>query len=229
MSYIYATSDLHIGDKSDRDNFKDLEELFLFVLEDLPTGRIVLVGDTFDIWAYGEEAIYKHYKDLIIKLAKKKAVFVAGNHDIRLLNPKSIIRKEIIKHGGKVCEYYIYKSILFLHGHQFDLYNSIFKEFGKLATQIAGFLGEIDPDIEDYLYNLHLNKNFTYGRYYEDNNESRKHAVHLVKNFLLYRGKIKYVVVGHTHIAEDSIVDGINYINCGSYTYCGDAIVGIDV
>jgi len=229
MKYIYAISDLHIGDGSDRDNFKSKVDLFKMTLKDLPNGRIVLVGDVFDIWAYDEDKIIKEYYWLIRQLGYMNAVFVTGNHDCKLLSKDSKIRKLIYDYGGKVCEYYIYKNILFLHGHQFDIYNSIYHNIGEFATKLAGTLGKIDPDIEDYLYNLRHYTGFVYGRHHKDNDKSRQMAISLVKNIMICKNDIDIVVVGHTHRSEDTMVDGINYINTGSYTYSGDSWVGIAI
>jgi len=90
---IYAVSDLHLGDKGPRDNFthmgdgKRLGEFWSFLnMVERNKGRLIIVGDLFELWQSNMSLVLTSWNPLLKRLAAMKAVYVLGNHDADLLH-----------------------------------------------------------------------------------------------------------------------------------------------
>lgn len=122
-------SDLHLGDKSNADNFKTNEKAFVSVLEyyKKENYQLILLGDIEELWQFDLTDIVKSYKQTIYRqfqeFGEGRVFRIFGNHDIDFAAPidplyhAPEIRKgaaEFIKmrdDAGKT-------RILLLHGHQ---------------------------------------------------------------------------------------------------------------
>ena len=144
---IYVVSDLHLGDKTEKDNFMDFEErfsdFFKNKIEKNPNAILVLNGDIFEFWQSQHGTIVKKYLPLLKRLIKHKSIFVVGNHDIDLAGfVDTKIKNEFLDllandiflptQQGKI--------IHICHGHQFDIFNTPEKSAfgGKIISLIMG-------------------------------------------------------------------------------------------
>jgi len=89
-------SDLHIGDRSPRDNLcrarreRRLQD-FLDYVED-ERGQLVIAGDLFELLRYPLDSIIDRRSDLLDRFAAMGTTYLPGNHDeevVSLINPKN--------------------------------------------------------------------------------------------------------------------------------------------
>lgn len=89
---IYCVSDLHLGDGGPRDNFAYMSggkrqaefESFLDFVEER-NGKLLILGDLFEMWQSNVSKVVTHRKSLLDRLAKMGAIYILGNHDADLL------------------------------------------------------------------------------------------------------------------------------------------------
>ena len=143
---LYIVSDLHMGDGTAKDNFKEyrprFEDFLAGVVEQDPNGCLVLAGDVFEFWQSSHGSIAKIYFDLLKRLVERKSVFIVGNHDIDLFGFIGLpvdspligcLAMEVVLERGD-------KHIRICHGHEFDKFNDPRKAMllGRIATMLAG-------------------------------------------------------------------------------------------
>ncbi|MDD5382930.1 MAG: metallophosphoesterase [Candidatus Margulisbacteria bacterium] len=128
-------SDLHLREYH-HENTDDLLR-FIWMAKRL-NGRLILAGDTFDVWrAGGLEKCWINNTRVVNALTKlREVVLVAGNHDeflVRLARRGGIFANPNLK----VAENYVSedKSVRIFHGHQFDRFNRPGSWLGRLITR----------------------------------------------------------------------------------------------
>ena len=191
-------SDLHMGSRYFQseafggflDNFPDIDEL-------------ILNGDVLDQPHSKLTAAHQQNLDRIEHLSKKlKVVWVRGNHDNGHMPAKL----------GKIafCRQYAFDHrILVTHGDIFDNImprSRAFMEAFRLMHNLRVRLGARPVHVAEY-----AKKWKTFYRVLRNN--VMRNAV----NFAVKNG-YEAVTCGHTHFAEDMVVDGVRYINTGSWT-----------
>lgn len=131
--YTYVVSDLHIG-KTPEKNVK----LFVSFLQWLRGGQaatLILLGDIFDEWLCGfamtpaeVEKVRKRFEcdaAAVISALREceaagvKIVYVLGNHDLLIEETLPDLKRWVV--GEK---YLGLPNAIFMHGHQFDAFNS---------------------------------------------------------------------------------------------------------
>jgi UDP-2,3-diacylglucosamine pyrophosphatase LpxH len=114
-----AVSDTHFGRKTgDEAQFRsNVQKLVDRVHEENPD-ELVLVGDIIDA-LYSEDFEENIHRDLFFKLIDScdDVVYVPGNHDIIYKEQGELGRAKIF------YPYYIKDRIMFIHGHQFDIFH----------------------------------------------------------------------------------------------------------
>ena len=191
-------SDVHLGSRHLK------LQVFLRFLDQLPPEEtLVLNGDTVD---YRRRRLSPEHQQVLDRLVaesvRRRVVWVAGNHDARykLNNPGAI---EFAR------SFHIDKRLFVQHGFYFDNvmpYHKLFIAVFRLAHQIRIWLGAEAVHVAEYakrwqaLYRV-LRKN-------------------VMMNAIEYARENGYAAItcGHTHFAEDLVVDGIRYINTGAWT-----------
>lgn len=243
---IYVVSDLHLGDGTDKDNFRPYRHHFERFLDELEPGtQLVLAGDAFEFWQCQHGAIVREYLDLLRRLVEMKAILVVGNHDIDLLgfvelgtgDPiTALLRKHLtLERGGR--------TIRICHGHEFDKFNDPKRWLflGRVATILAGQVEiRIGPEIGGQPTEKFLEKVISaigrwlmrcYRRFNKTPAESRKKRNEHLTGLLAFKQnnpKIDVIVAGHTHEAgtyEEW------YVNTGSWQCengAGYAVIGPD-
>lgn len=191
-------SDLHIGSKHFRC------EQFLKFVRTLPDDSVlVLNGDTVN---YRHKDLPKEHREALNLLRResfnRRVVWVRGNHDKRYL----------LKDPGRIefkPSYTIGNRLFITHGHNFDFPLTFKKLF------IASFFS---------IYYLHIRLGgepvhvaFYAKKFPQLYNIFR---AQICKNAVQYAKQNGYqaVTCGHTHYVEDTVVDGVRYINTGSWT-----------
>ena len=191
-------SDLHMGSRYFQ------SEAFGGFLDNLPDiDELILNGDVLDRPQAKLAAAHQQNLDRIEHLSKKlKVVWVRGNHDNGYVPAKL----------GKIafCRQYAFDHrILVTHGDVFDNImprSRAFMEAFRLMHDLRVRLGARPVHVAEYAKKW---KAF----YRVLRNNVMRNAV----NFAVKNG-YKAVTCGHTHFAEDTVVNGVRYINTGAWT-----------
>lgn len=114
-----AVSDIHLGRVAENEEKyrENVSKLVKRVRDENPD-ELILVGDIIDT-LYSSNIEENRYKDLFFDLLDScdNVVYVPGNHD--LLYKKS----ERVGKARISYPFYIKDKIMFIHGHQFDIFN----------------------------------------------------------------------------------------------------------
>jgi 3',5'-cyclic AMP phosphodiesterase CpdA len=82
---VFVISDLHIRDRSPRDNLcQGNREAVLNSFLDYVTdqnGRLIILGDFLELFRYPLDSIVAHRRPMLDRLARMGTVYVPGNHD----------------------------------------------------------------------------------------------------------------------------------------------------
>ena len=219
-------SDIHLGIKHSQ-----VGKLNKFLKEN-EFENLFLLGDIIDMTNL-KSKIYWNYESTkfirrILKESKNKNVFyLIGNHDyfLEMFLGESLANINF----SKELKYTTLKGekVLLLHGDKFDgiITNMRWLYWlGDRAYSIALFL------------NFWLN-NFrnVFGKSYWSLSKFLKNkvkgAIQFVNNFehlIVEEAKsndVNIVIAGHIHVAEDKIIDGIRYMNCGDWVEQSTCIV----
>jgi len=191
-------SDLHMGSRYFQ------SQAFAGFLDNLPDiDELILNGDVLDRPHAKLAPTHQQNLDRIEQLSfQHKVVWVRGNHD----NGYAPVKL------GKIafCRQYAFDHrILVTHGDVFDNVMSrsrVFMEAFRLMHDLRVRLGARPVHVAEYAKKW---KAF----YRVLRNNVMRNAV----NFAVKNG-YKTVTCGHTHFAEDMVVNGVRYINTGAWT-----------
>ncbi len=142
---IFVISDLHIGDRSPKDNLCHAQrETRLGSFLDYVThqrGQLVIVGDLFELLRYPLERIVQQRRPLLDRLAAMEAVYVPGNHD-DAVEPYTDGEQPPHEFFGRACRAFTHrvgpKRFKFMHGHEVDpLINANVQSLGRAIGAVA--------------------------------------------------------------------------------------------
>lgn len=130
---IFVVSDLHLGDRGPRDNFAHMnggnrtDEFWNFLnMVERANGRLIIVGDLFELWQSNMSLVLTSWHLLLNRLARMKAVYILGNHDADLLyfcsSSLGLSHPFFKTMATNRTEYRGGKSFHFIHGHETDSY-----------------------------------------------------------------------------------------------------------
>jgi UDP-2,3-diacylglucosamine pyrophosphatase LpxH len=172
-------SDLHIGDGTPADNFRQNEKTFLDALEYYREGKfsIILLGDVEEFHQFSMLNISRRYfkkvyqksvYSALTEFPEKKIFRVIGNHDIdwALEDPLAKKQKKVAVEAIKMTEKGSDKGpveIMLTHGHQAEesyekdlqtvrLGTTIFRSIEKLLRLSSSSILEEKPDGKDEIY-----------------------------------------------------------------------------
>ena len=141
-----------MGDGGNTDNFHSAQNRFLSFLdyfESLENSALILNGDTFEFWQSAMVDVLYNHSDLIERLIKNNAIFIAGNHDYELL---TLIKLQLYNNFQmqiiKEIELDINeKTIKITHGNELDPFNPPGKTsfLGKIIALLMASLEERYP------------------------------------------------------------------------------------
>jgi UDP-2,3-diacylglucosamine pyrophosphatase LpxH len=191
-------SDVHLGSRHVK-----LDQLARFLDWLPPDVTLVLNGDTVDYRHRRPKPGHQQALDRIVaESRRRRVVWLSGNHDPKY-RPKDPGAIEFAP------SFSIGKRIFVQHGFYFDNimpYHRLFIAVFRLAHRVRIWLGADAVHVAQYakkwkfLYQI-LRRN-------------------VMRNAIEYARENGYTAVtcGHTHFTEDVVVDGIRYINTGSWT-----------
>jgi UDP-2,3-diacylglucosamine pyrophosphatase LpxH len=228
--YSIFISDVHLGTRGCQ-----AEKLNQFLKKN-HAQKIYLVGDIIDGWRM-RRGIYwpQAHSEVIRTLLKKEKegcsiYYIAGNHDEFLRKwmywDLNFGRIKIINHADYICA--LGKRYLVIHGDMFD---------GVMRAELKWL-----AHVGDFAYNalIWLNTKFNWFRlklgmkYWSLSKflkQKTKKALNYIDNFedkiSSYAKNKNYhgVICGHIHHAQNSMIDGIHYINTGDWVESCTAVV----
>ena len=194
----FVISDVHLG------SYYCLHASFIRFLEDLPPGATLLLnGDIVDRW-HGE-LVGEHRRALGLLLEQSRqrsVVWVRGNHDeqFSVADPVNV---------EFTSSYSLGKRLYISHGYDFDNVMPRHCTFIKLFRALHFLrvrLGAEAVHVAHYAKRFQLLYNVL-----------QKHVRDNAIEYAIENG-YEAVTCGHTHYPEDSIYEGVRYINTGSWT-----------
>jgi UDP-2,3-diacylglucosamine pyrophosphatase LpxH len=192
-------SDLHIG----MPHFR--RGAFIRMVKSLDAETaLVLNGDTIDNPRQQLEPEDEAVVDLLREESlHRRVIWVFGNHDetYQMSNPGRIEFRQHLELGNR---------LMIIHGDDFDLVmprSLWFIRLFKIAHEIRLHLGAPPVHVAE------LAKRWTPFLYRVLTEEVKKNAV-----ICALEGGFDAITCGHTHYPEDSLCEGVRYINTGSWT-----------
>lgn len=223
-------SDLHLGTRHAR-----VEKLIEFLKEN-ESDNLFIVGDFIDGWALKKKWYWdSNYNLLIQKILRKSrkgtnVVYFAGNHDEFL---REFIGNDF---GGiKIVDDLIYtssngKKYLILHGDKFDgILNSL-----SFISKLGSWAYDVILDLNLILNKIRQKMGYNYWSLSHFVKSNTKKATQYCFSFekALVKEASRYnvdgVICGHIHSACKKYIDGIEYINSGSWVEHCNAIVELE-
>lgn len=203
MEQICA-SDLHLG--YEYTNYDKVCKLF--DLAESESDKLILCGDTFDLWRYPVLKIDKTtmvgFKEVLNSLKETSketnVVIIPGNHDYNL---NKVWQK--VKYDYKVritTNNFIQSNIYYTHGWEFDIMQ-------RLGSFAYSWIIKRYP----YLYQRFFKKPSQMGRPKDDNLNFSIEQIHNEAEKFRNEHNLKYIVMGHTHLPG---MFG-KIINCGDF------------
>jgi UDP-2,3-diacylglucosamine pyrophosphatase LpxH len=187
--------------------------------------NLFLVGDIIDITGFNHKVFWTQHRKVLKKLIRMadrgvNIVYVIGNHDYQL-------EREFINEGQesfvlnniKFCREHIYKDILLIHGDQFD---GIVRAYPILYA-VGDFGYHILIHINDWQNKFRRFfgiKEWSFSLWVKTR---VKKAIQFINHFEEAVAKyakdknVNTVIAGHIHKAEDIMLNGIRYANCGCW------------
>jgi len=224
-------SDAHIKTRD------DCEKLFLFMKEQIINisnlDTVVFLGDIFDFWfEYRGFIKYEYYPFYnMLSLLKDKKIeihYIAGNHDFALGNFFSD-EFNVIIHENKdfftLNKYGV--NLFFAHGdriHKKGAYKILSWILNvhinkKLFSAIPPWMGELISKLISTKSRERNEKNEKV-----ESEEFKKYLLNLKEKTvsLSKKNNCKFAFVGHTHQNFREFVDGVVFVNTGSWGFYGD-------
>ena len=196
--HTIITSDIHLGSQYCQ------VESFLQFLDNLPDGvDFVMNGDVVDHWHRDLKGNHlKALQRIREESLYRRVIWVRGNHDDKYNVPEPADIEFM-------TSYNIGHRLHISHGYDFDTVMPYHKTFIKLFRffhHMRILLGAEPVHVAQYAKRFSL----LYG-------VLRKHVS---MNAVEYAREEKFeaTTCGHTHYVEDRVIDGIRYINTGSWT-----------
>lgn len=195
----FITSDLHLGSPFSR---AVMFEEFLGTLPEEAT--LVLNGDTVDARKQPFPDTHRRVLDRIRQESlRRRVIWVRGNHDERFA----------MDDPGRlefVTSWSLEKRLLVCHGYDFDTLTAYHKPLVILLRIIHAVRTRMGAESVHITFFIRKRFGFFY----------RVLRRHVAMNAVAYARENGYAAVtcGHTHGAEDVMIDGIRYINTGGWT-----------
>ena len=224
-------SDIHLGNPNSQ--YEKLYE-FLKSLENTSSGynvkNLYLVGDIIDMTQFNHKYFWGYHRTVIKKLFRMadhgvNIIYIRGNHDHFLQaeflkdNPEGICFNKIkIKYNDTYTSLKGQKFFI-LHGDEFDgiirAYPFLYK-IGNVSYKMVIALNRIQNRIRKIL----KIKEWSFAQWIKLNVKKSIQFINkfesLVANEASKR-KVDAVICGHIHHAEDKIINGVRYLNCGCW------------
>ena len=241
--YLLSPGDIHLGAEN---RAKALLEILTFCNYEI----LVLNGDFLDTDFFGSLVRRLTKQELnVIKVIEIKrqsgtlVIYVRGNHDkniSRLLQRVELLLRSRKKHNIKkqavldhldsiknwsLCDIYIhrYKGMRYVHVHGDEWDHVVYGEgFRGFVTNIWSYLWEV---LKRFDGEKHKIAHFVKDKFQSLAMVGKKvafGAVNLAKSH-----DSDYIFVGHTHEPQDTELDGVRYINAGSFDMYNSSLISV--
>lgn len=220
-------SDVHLGTKGSQ------AEYLLAFLKEYECDTLYLVGDIIDGWMLKEKLYWPQSHTNVIRriltLSKRgtRVVFITGNHD-------EFLRKYSGNKFGNIeledeVEHITAdgKRLLVVHGDQFDA-----------VTRYHGWVSHLGSHAYDKLIEMNTHYNnvrakaglgyWSLSSFIKNRVKTAVNFISEFENWVARTAKQRGfdgVVCGHIHHAEQSEVEGIQYLNCGDWVESCTALI----
>lgn len=198
-------SDIHLGSKVSR------APVLVDFLNKVSFDRLIINGDVFD--SINMHRLNRYHWKVLSRLRiltdrenHKEVIWIRGNHD-----GYSDLLSQLL--GVKVLNEYEFvwndQRVIVMHGDVFDHFTSRYKWISDIADYFYRFSIYIDP------IKMRL------GRWLKRNSKVFIRNTQMVRSRAVAYAKYKnanMIICGHTHYAEDTVVDGVRYLNSGCWT-----------
>jgi len=222
-------SDIHLGTR-----FAQAEK-FVEFLKEYECENLFLVGDIIDGWSIKRKFVWpQSHSDAIQKILRKarkgtKVYFITGNHD-EFLRPFVPL---ILGNNLKVSNEFEYiainkKRYYITHGDFFDSITMTKKWLAILGDYGYDFLLYVNHIINKIRKTFKINSHWSLSKYIKDNVKSSVNFINDFEKVLTEHAKHKNfdgIICGHIHKAEERVIEGIEYKNCGDWVESCTAIV----
>lgn len=237
---IVAFSDLHLADKSWKDNFGPWKERELCRILDWAIDRRCLVisnGDLFELHKTLYGPIRRNYPDLFRRFSKlRRLIVVGGNHDEAIFpkpapEPGGGLYEHILRDLGprtEIVRNYFNNRDYFEHGQIADHFNHE-SAVGRYVAALVGWLeqlGWVNVETLERSFKRYTIPNFEF--------TERVLALKVLDWYRAQRGSRTEplgVFLGHSHVAETSLggvlgrlslaANQINFFNTGAWSSSG--------
>jgi len=209
-----CASDLHLG--YEKSNYNKICNLFDIAASS--ADELILCGDTFDLWRYPVAKIDKTtmvgFKEVLTVLKETAneipIKIIPGNHDYNLKNVWKNFSKD---YNVEIVNSFYRDDIYYTHGWEFDVEQ-------RLGSFAYSWLITTFP----YIYQRFFKKPSQMGISRNDQAYDLSDKVHAEADQFTYDKKLKYIVMGHTHIPTifNHVVDCGDFVDSCSYIEIND-------
>ena len=205
---ILFLSDLHLGSP-----LFESENEILSLLEG-EYDKIFLVGDIIDIWESNLVCIVCDNQNLLKKInTLNNVVIIKGNHDPDIVGLESVFYKKYISDSFELNM--DGKSVLIIHGDEFDWLVTRYSWLAKLLFPIHWFLERFGVNLKGWFRDLFCSISSKRDKKYYN-----ELILEMEKElFNKYKNIYDCIVVGHTHLPKIIQEDGFTYVNCGDWVH----------
>lgn len=233
-------SDVHLGTPHCQ-YLKLLDFLKSFETEDgsmYNLDKLYLNGDIIDVTCFDSKLFFGLHRTVIKKLLRMadkgvEIVYIGGNHE-------APIRKDIFSIPGefnniKLCDQDIHitasgKKYLIIHGDQFDGVINLHPILYKIGDALYMVMNSINT-LQNKIRRLLGKTEWSFAHWIKSNAKS---AVKFVGKFeelvaeYAKKNDVDGVMAGHVHVPEDRMIDGVHYLNSGTWVEICSAIIEDD-
>ena len=220
-------SDVHIGSKGCKSKY-----LYNF-LKTHSCENLFLVGDIIDCWRLKSKIYWPQEHSNVIRnilsMAKNgtKVTYITGNHDdfLRIYQPLQLGNLELKEEH--VYETVSGKNFLVIHGDQFDIVTKYGKSLSVLGDKVYTFLLALNKVLNFFRSRLGFGY-WSLAKYLKDLTKKAVNKASDYEESLSRECKTRNldgIVCGHIHKAQISVINGIEYLNCGDWVESATALV----
>jgi membrane protein DedA with SNARE-associated domain/UDP-2,3-diacylglucosamine pyrophosphatase LpxH len=234
-SKIVLFSDVHRGDKSNRDEFAPNESLFMHALRHYYQDGFTYIelGDGDDLWQIGRFSAIRRAYPQVFKLLyqfrwQNRLHLIVGNHEIQGRGYERVQKDDLVAEEGLVLRHSRTGQRLFVvHGHQVDVWcdklasisrpavRLIYTAFNLLGLENGAF--SVAPSETEGMIIQKL------GQWYR--NQQEKLTQQLID---WARNRRQLIITGHTHLPMFAVDRREPYFNTGCCVNPG-YITGIEI
>ena len=208
---IAVLSDIHLGrgDDADRRRGQDQELLRLLDYLEMHYDRIILLGDIWELLTPKCPGMPKRelkivrtaHPQLAQRFTQAPYQYIAGNHDYVVEKTEGVPKELTVKLDQL--------SILFTHGHQFDIWSKQLRYIGELVVWTSGWAARFGTQaftrFFDRLHNLLTGTSV--------NEQLSSMELKLIDQSIKHNHQV--TVIGHTHLPGIIEHEGHLLVNSG--------------